>query len=604
MVQIIIIMKIKDLFDDRLVAILDKYSDNQDSAGSALLRLINNSERDEIIIPFLGMQGMGKSTLINGVLGENILPNDVDETTCVPVEVKYGTDECSKVHFSDGQSTVIIHTREELNEYVDNNYNPANEKKVSYVELFRNHPMLQSGIVIVDLPGVGSMTKENEETTKRYVENLCTAVFVIPTVPTIRKTEAIFIKGLWSQFNKAIFVQNDWGESKAEKEESLDFNMKVLKKIADELHIPYNGEITVINAYNAVLGAVQHDKPFVDRSNIKSLYDKILLFSSTWKGEKEELIKVRTLMCIEYAKGRLLNIISALHKTKEEIQADNERKKQCFLDGTKKLSEKVDEVKQYLHKTDMSFKAETIAKAKECAGLIRAGMYERIKNGIYDGEQLSTAFKDVQKDETDRFLQFAVDAFVAIKIEVESKFRELNQIKVDADKNLHYISCDQIESVKWEKAANVILSLTGAGVSALKAGAIAAPLIKLLGLSLSGGPAMAVTVAVGIVVFGVFAAARGGIKKLVQKDRGKVAKKHIDPLIDEIEKNLIKEMENKRQSFFSSCDKELDKILSNRDKEYRELEASLTVTYDNSQEEELSKELNYITNKENELKYV
>lgn len=49
-------------------------------------------------------------------------------------------------------------------------------------------------MVIVDLPGVGSLTKENENTTRRYVENLCSAIFVIPTVPTIRNKEALLLR--------------------------------------------------------------------------------------------------------------------------------------------------------------------------------------------------------------------------------------------------------------------------------------------------------------------------------------------------------------------------------------------------------------------------
>ena len=159
-------MRLVKSFDQRMVDCLDRYSDTQESVGTNLLNAIRKSDQAEVIIPVLGMQGMGKSTLINGLLEENILPNDADETTCVPVEVKYGVNECAKVHFFDKEDVIIIHTREELNEYVDNNYNPANEKHVANIELFRMNPILKYGMVIVDLPGVGSLTKENEKYSK------------------------------------------------------------------------------------------------------------------------------------------------------------------------------------------------------------------------------------------------------------------------------------------------------------------------------------------------------------------------------------------------------------------------------------------------------
>ena len=330
-------MKIEQLFDQKLADFLDAYSDTKESLGSGILKSIKNSKRSELIIPVLGMQGMGKSTLINGLLEENILPNDADETTCVPVEVKFGTTECAIVHFFDKKNEIIVHTREELNEYVDNNYNPANEKHVANIELFRNISILKDGMVIVDLPGVGSLTKENENTTKRYVENLCSAIFVIPTVPTIRNKEALFIKSLWSQFSKAIFVQNEWGESKEELNDSIDFNNKVLRKIAEEVHNPYNDEIIVVNAYKAVAGAVKNDQSLIDKSNIKTLYDKIIEIASNWEDTRESLLQTRINLSIEYVKGVILKRLSDLKKSKDEIEEENKRQLEVFHQGTIEL---------------------------------------------------------------------------------------------------------------------------------------------------------------------------------------------------------------------------------------------------------------------------
>ena len=123
-------MKIEQLFDQKLADFLDAYSDTKESLGSGILKSIKNSKRSELIIPVLGMQGMGKSTLINGLLEENILPNDADETTCVPVEVKFGTTECAIVHFFDKKNEIIVHTREELNEYVDNDIGFVSAKQI------------------------------------------------------------------------------------------------------------------------------------------------------------------------------------------------------------------------------------------------------------------------------------------------------------------------------------------------------------------------------------------------------------------------------------------------------------------------------------------
>ena len=65
-------MKTEKILDSTLIAFLDKYSDMQDSVGTNLMNSIKKAKDAEVIIPVLGMQGMGKSTLINGLLKENI----------------------------------------------------------------------------------------------------------------------------------------------------------------------------------------------------------------------------------------------------------------------------------------------------------------------------------------------------------------------------------------------------------------------------------------------------------------------------------------------------------------------------------------------------
>lgn len=512
-------MRLIDFFDEKLVDLLNRYSDTQESVGTNLLNVIKNSGKSEVIIPVLGMQGMGKSTLINGLLEDNILPNDADETTCVPVEVKFGANECAKVHFFDKTNVITIHTREELNEYVDNNYNPGNEKRVANIELFRNNPLLSNGMVIVDLPGVGSLTKENENTTKRYVENLCSAIFVIPTVPTIRNKEALFIKSLWSQFSKAIFVQNDWGETRDEIEESLDFNNKVLNKIADELHYPYSNEILLVNAYNAIYGALTKNQAMVQNSNIKALYDKLLELSSKWETERERVLTSRTKMCMEYAKGIILKKISDIGKSKEEIEQENRKTIENFIQGTIEIRDKIDSVKRYLREQEDEVFFAVRIKSKECVKKIRAAIFKVIDGGVYDGEYLSTAFNDIQEEETKDFMNDIIDMFMNIKFEVESRFDEIQQIELDNKIEIHPEAFKTDSAFKWEKGVQILANLGGAVVGATGAAAATTAIYSALGIAAASGPAGWVVAGVGIAIYGVFSLFGWGVKKTTQAYR-------------------------------------------------------------------------------------
>lgn len=590
-------MKTENLLDSTLIAFLDKYSDMQDSAGTNLKNSIKKAKDAEVIIPVLGMQGTGKSTLINGLLKENILPNDADETTCVPVEVKYGTNECAIVHFFDNSKIVTVHTREELNEFVDNNYNPANEKHVANIELFRNIDFLKNGMTIVDLPGVGSLTKENENTTKRYVENLCSAIFVISTV--IRKTEAFFIKSLWAQFSKAIFVQNRWKETKEELEESIDYNNKVLRNIAEELHIPYDNDIIVVNARNAIDGYVQKNQKLVDGSNIQSLYDKIISLSANWEDEKDNILLSRLTLSVEYARSIILKRLSDLKKSKEEIDRENNRKINEFREGTKEITDKIDALKRYIRdkEDDVYFLARN--KANECVKKIRAALYKVIDSGVYDGEYLSKAFSDIQDDHSKDFMDEILAIFMEIKIEVESKFDDIQQIELENQYNVHAETFESESAFKWEKGAQIGLNVGGAVVGATGAAGVTAAIYAALGIAT--GPAGWVVAGVGLTIYGLFSLAGWGIKKVKQSNRASNAKKAVAPHIDEIEKKLLKAITEKYSDFATSCNNVLDDMLSSRAEEERLFIKSLNETVDKSQEDSLRKDLNYINEKRKEF---
>ena len=88
-------MQYMDLIQDkRFNGLLEKYLNNENQGMNHreyFKHFIENLNKKEIIVPVLGIQGAGKSSFLNSILMEdNILPTDVDETTCVPVEVRYG----------------------------------------------------------------------------------------------------------------------------------------------------------------------------------------------------------------------------------------------------------------------------------------------------------------------------------------------------------------------------------------------------------------------------------------------------------------------------------------------------------------------------------
>ena len=81
----------------------------------------------------VGQFKRGKSTLINALVGENLLPTAVVPLTSIVTVLHYGTEEEITVTFAGGRRVTI--EREKLSEYVTEKLNPENAKNVEQVNV-------------------------------------------------------------------------------------------------------------------------------------------------------------------------------------------------------------------------------------------------------------------------------------------------------------------------------------------------------------------------------------------------------------------------------------------------------------------------------------
>ncbi len=159
-------------------------------------------------VAVMGQFKRGKSTLINALLGRELLPADVAPITTAVTVVEHGAHEAAVVHFADGHDEPIEAGRLRL--FVSEEENPGNRKGVRVARIAMPSPLLATGMRLVDTPGVGSVFAANAEATREFMPRIDVAVVVLGSDPPITGDELELVKtvapgagGIFYVLNKA-----------------------------------------------------------------------------------------------------------------------------------------------------------------------------------------------------------------------------------------------------------------------------------------------------------------------------------------------------------------------------------------------------------------
>jgi ribosome biogenesis GTPase A len=177
----------------------------------------------------IGQFKRGKSTLLNALLGDRILPTGVLPLTTVPTIVRYGTSRRARVRFQGGAWTDI--EPEDLAQYVSEELNPENKKGVVGVEVFSPSPLLAGGMCFVDTPGLGSVFAGNTAATHAFVPHIDAAIVVVGADPPIAGEELALVSAIGKQVENLLIVMNKADRtSDKEREIARSFTKEMLEK--------------------------------------------------------------------------------------------------------------------------------------------------------------------------------------------------------------------------------------------------------------------------------------------------------------------------------------------------------------------------------------
>jgi GTP-binding protein EngB required for normal cell division len=152
-----------------------------------LTALLDRLDAERLRVLVAGEAKRGKSTLVNALLGRDLLPSGVTPLTAVTTTVRYGDDERAEVRFLDGHEEK--YTLAALPDLVTERGNPGNRRRIAGVTVYVTAPVLEGGVELVDTPGTGSVFEWDTQAAYEALESMDAAVFVLTADPPVSATE-------------------------------------------------------------------------------------------------------------------------------------------------------------------------------------------------------------------------------------------------------------------------------------------------------------------------------------------------------------------------------------------------------------------------------
>ena len=152
----------------------------------------------------------GKSRFINALIGQPILPTDVDVATSQVFRVRRSEHEGYRLRFEDETAQEIV--RGDLPRYgsqvvADVEGTPRLDQIIRWIEVDVPLRFLSSEISILDTPGLGGLYELHAEITQRHIPQADAVVFVLDSSRPIIEEELKYVEMILETTRSIFFIQ-------------------------------------------------------------------------------------------------------------------------------------------------------------------------------------------------------------------------------------------------------------------------------------------------------------------------------------------------------------------------------------------------------------
>jgi ethanolamine utilization protein EutP (predicted NTPase) len=222
----------------------------------------------------VGQFKRGKSTLLNALLGVEILPVGVLPVTAIPTFLEAGAGLNLRAFYQDKREAVVLdvdtpaQARSWLAQMVTEEGNPNNVRGLARVVVGLSSPFLEGGAVLIDSPGVGSTLQHNTQMAKATLPECDAVLFIVSPDPPITKLEIDYLSLVHRMATRIIVVLTKADLLEHDDADSVEAFLRRTLASDGDVGAPL---IFRVSARNALRGKISGDQALVNGSGLPSL---------------------------------------------------------------------------------------------------------------------------------------------------------------------------------------------------------------------------------------------------------------------------------------------------------------------------------------------
>ena len=277
--------------------------------SSECQKLLSRLAEDRFNLVVVGQFSRGKTSLMNAILGVDRLPTSVLPLTSVITAVSYGDRERVVIHWSwwSYASEVPIG---ELAQYVTQEGNPGNQRRVSRAEVQLPVELLRLGFYFIDTPGIGSAIAANTTTTTGFLPEADAVIFLTSFESPLAEVELQFLEQVHRHVRKVFVVINKRDLVPIQEQEAVvAFVQARLQEVFGEMPRLYS-----VSARDALAAKRSGDRDDLNRSGLPELEADLVDFLQTDKTREflgriaDRTSKLLNQQAVEFEVSRTLGV--------------------------------------------------------------------------------------------------------------------------------------------------------------------------------------------------------------------------------------------------------------------------------------------------------